>query len=364
MHPTPPPQPLSGWPLPVAIRLDRAWPGYLSYLCTCSNLKRQTNFAALSMLDGRGLDEVTLRFRDAGLIESTSGPELLGQVARVLITAQAQAIGDALVGAPSSRLLSLLRVIGDRLLLEESYVKLISLMSPEHEDRGKLLQEGVPVSDMSIEAALRLEPPLLRKEVIAHLSSLGQIDGVSQVLPYVFSLCPVEAQEEAFQSLASLRSSSTSMTNWLIRVVDKVPRFQFSSPMQDTDEVTLLASPNAMRDAGRRFSNCLRRKVPYAFLQRNAYFEWHHPAAIVELQGLSGGLWLLSGIYAPNNKRVDPLTVQTIRDKFKEAGVLVPRHHAEGRAINRSASLFGIHDWDYSECLEEVEPLADLVDLT
>src|SRR5687768_1569957 len=125
MLPVPTPQPVTGWPLPVAIRLDRAWPGYLSYLCSCSSLKRQTNFAALSVLDGRSLDDLATRFKSAGLMESTSGTEPLGQVARVLITAQAQAIGDALVGAPSSRLLSLLRLIGNGPVLKESYVKLI-----------------------------------------------------------------------------------------------------------------------------------------------------------------------------------------------------------------------------------------------
>jgi hypothetical protein len=111
-----------------------------------------------------------------------------------------------------------------------------------------------------------------------------------------------------------------------------------------------------MRDAGRKFSNCLQSKLPFVALQRNVYYVWHgNPGAIVELESFSREQWAISGIFGPKNGRVDAQTLRGIRTKFERTGILVKSYYAQHRDLNTCAKLLGIADWSSANLGEEFD---------
>jgi hypothetical protein len=208
-------------------------------------------------------------------------------------------------------------------------------------------------------------PSLLRQEFICGLHSVEQIEQVRAALDLILALLPEPAHGELWQSLSSMSlSRSRALSKWLRRMIDKVPSFSMTPPMKDDSDVTFLSSPAAMHDCARRFSNCLKAKVPLVALQRNAYYEWHSPGAIIELKSLSRDFWLVDGIHGVRNGPVDAVTLQAIRAKLEVAGILVPAQFAHARHINRCASLLGVYDFGGPDLGEEDFDLAQLEEVS
>jgi hypothetical protein len=148
----PEPKPVAGWPLALALRLDLACPAYLRCLCTGSTLKRQANFIAMTVLEEKGSDHLISCFETGGIAKCHRGSDPLTEIARVLMTARAQAIYEALFGQASSSFVRLTHRIGNGPLSPSAYRKLIDLMyRSEYRHRARLLTQGCPISQVSIE---------------------------------------------------------------------------------------------------------------------------------------------------------------------------------------------------------------------
>ncbi|MBL0403792.1 hypothetical protein JKG68_07440 [Microvirga aerilata] len=339
------PNPVTGPLLVTVLGLDRSYPGYLRYLTTASSLKRQTNFIALAILDERGSDYLASHFRAAGLTEGFSGSDSSAQVARVLITARAQDIcrSEALFGANSCASGGVLHRIGNDPLSPSAYHSLIQLMrNTQHRDRARVLSQGCSVSDFTVAAALRLPLPLVRQEIISRVHAAERIDELIVAFNLMFPLVPEAAMPEVWQSLESL-PPGRSLKRWLERVIDKVPRFPISGPVSDDGETTFLSSPRAMREAGLRLQNCLGTRINDSLLQRCIFYFWHDPEAIVELQCLSKGYFLVRGVHGKANGALDGDVLRKIRAKFEATGkVLVGAESAHAKEINRCSKLLDV----------------------
>jgi hypothetical protein len=309
----------------------------------------------MSVLEEKGSDHLISCFVTGGIAACHLGSDPLTQIARALMRARAQAIYEALFGADSATFVRLTHRIGNGHLSQSAYRKLIDLMYRfEHRDRARLLTQGCPISEVSIEVALRLPPSLLRQEFICGLHSVEQVEQVRAALDLILSLLPESAHGELWQSLSSISlSRPRALSKWLRRMIDKVPSFSMTPPLKDDPDVTFLSSPAAMHDCARRFSNCLKDKVPLVALQRNAYYEWRSPGAIIELRSLSHGYWLAGGIHGMKNGPVDAVTLRAIRTKLDAAGILVPAQFAHAKHINRCASLLGVYDFSGPDLGEE-----------
>jgi hypothetical protein len=229
------PKPVTGPLLAIALGLDRSYPGYLRYLTTASSLKRQTNFIALTILKERGPDYLASHFRAAGLIDDLSGSDPSAQIARVLIAARAQDIckSEALFGTDSSASFNLLHRIGNDPLPPSAYQSLIELMrNPKHRERARNFSQECPVFEASIDAALRLPLPLVRKEIICRLQSTERIDELIVAFDLIFSLLPETTHPEVRQSLESLLPER-SLKRWLEKAIAKIPRFPIYGPVND-----------------------------------------------------------------------------------------------------------------------------------
>jgi hypothetical protein len=354
------PKPVVGDVLPLALSFDRIHPGYLRYLTTASALKRQCNFISLSLLDEHGPEFVASHFRAAGLIENCSSLDPAAQVARALIMRRAADIIQTacIFGSASSTALRVLHRIGDEPLSRSGYRALIDLMSdPQHRARAQSFGQECPVTETSLQAALKLPIPLVRTEILTRLKSVEQIDELSAAFDLIFPLLPEEAQASAWQSLSSLQSTA-SLKAWLRRLVEKVPKYPVSGPLSDDAETMLLSSPQMMADTGRRLKNCLATLVVQPLLSRYVYYLWCNPSAVIELRCLSQGFFVLKSVHTTGHETVDAATMMQIRDKFERTGkVLVGAECAEATKANRAAKLLdvwtrGLPDFDDDEIID------------
>ena len=88
--------------------------------------------------------------------------------------------------------------------------------------------------------------------------------------------------------------------------------------------------------------------------------EWLPSPAIIELDALSDGQWLLDGIWAPRNTKTEPEVVWAIRRKLRKHGVLLPRQHNDAAAPQmRVAKLLGVYDFRFGS--QELDDLVDSV---
>jgi hypothetical protein len=351
---------VKGWVLPVAIRIDCASAGYLRYLCSASALKRQTAFLTFAVLEKHSPEYVALRFRQAELPDCEPHLDAIVQIGNVLRTARARDICRALFGDTSSTLVSLLSRASHDAFPQHVYGHLIDLACrPEHRDRVELLRSGDKITKENVEVVLRLSPALLCREALVRLYSQKQADQLIAALELIRALHPTLADADILWSLRAL-SGATSLGNWAARWIDKAERFLITPPLLDDQDVTFLASPKAMREAGQgTFRNCLATKTLAVALGRAAYFAWRSDA-VVELEALSRG-WVMSGIHGPRNSRVDRALMRTIRTKFEAAGVLVPARYAQAAAVNRCARLLPIYDFGCPDLGDEDD--AEEIDL-
>jgi hypothetical protein len=354
------PKPVTGPLLTLTLGLDRSFPGYLRYLTTASALKRQVNFIVLTILDEYEIGYLASQFRSAGLVKSYSDLDPAAQVARVLIAARAVDICrcDFLFGAASSTALRVLHRIGSEPLSRSGYRALTNLMcNPQYNERARIFSHECPVTETSLQAALKLPIPLVRTEILTRHKSVEKIDELSAAFDLIFPLLPEVIQNNAWQSLAAL-NSSTSLKSWLRRLVENIPRYPVSGPLSDDAETTFLSSPRAMADTGRRLQNCLATLISHPLLNRSVYYFWRNPECIVELRCLSKGFFVLKDIHSRGHGTVDAETMLRIRTRFEATGrVLIGAEHAEATRANRAAKLLdvwtrGLPDFDDDEVID------------
>jgi hypothetical protein len=96
-------------------------------------------------------------------------------------------------------------------------------------------------------------------------------------------------------------------------------------------------------------------------LGRVAYLEYRPRPAIVALDSLSGGHFVLDGIFGVGNSRVEGEVARTIRQKLAAGGVLLPARFAHGHPYNSVAKMIGLYDFDRH--VQALEDWADEPDL-
>jgi hypothetical protein len=318
----------------------------------------------MSVLEDKGEEFLAASFEAAGLASDCPSSNALVKIAYVLINSRAEMIWEAICGPEPAASVRLLHRIGNGPLSRAAYRGLIVLMSrPELRDRGSLLTHDFPITDISVEAALSLPTDWMRPEIITRIQSASQLSQLRCALDLVMSLMPQDRHGEIFQSLENL-SPATPLGSWLVRLLERAPKFPVVGPLPDDDEVRLLNSPEALKEAGSRYRNCLKSKIPVVALGRVVYYEWLSTPHIVELQVLSRQQYLFKAIYGLRNHSVTADTLRTISAKFQAAGVLVPAQFAEFRRINECCSLLGVYEYGNPDLDDEGEvfDLASLED--
>lgn len=111
-------------------------------------------------------------------------------------------------------------------------------------------------------------------------------------------------------------------------------------PHPGTERLRPLETAAAIRDAARRYRNCLANYVDYAVDRQSAIYEWlPAPGAVVELTPDTFFGWRLDQARLENNKSVDEATREAIVAELRGMGVHVGRSAWQiRRALERAAS--------------------------
>lgn len=111
-------------------------------------------------------------------------------------------------------------------------------------------------------------------------------------------------------------------------------------PHPGTDRLRPLGSTAAIRDAARRYRNCLAGYVDDAADRRCAIYEWlPAPGAVIELTPDPYFGWRLDQARLENNKSVDEVTRAAVVEELRGMGIHVGRAAWQiRRALNRAAS--------------------------
>ncbi|MBO9707176.1 MAG: hypothetical protein J7521_03090 [Caulobacter sp.] len=123
-------------------------------------------------------------------------------------------------------------------------------------------------------------------------------------------------------------------------VADDFRRELPKAPHPGTDRLKPLETAQAIRDAARRYRNCLANYVDYAADQQSAIYEWlPAPGAVVELTPDAYFGWRLDQARLENNKSVDEATREAIVEELRGMGIHVGRSAWQiRRALERAGS--------------------------
>jgi hypothetical protein len=201
---------------------------------------------------------------------------------------------------------------------------------PEHRQRAKVLGElSGTISEATIEIVRALDPRLLRPEIVTRLWDSGQALELQEAVALAKECAPDLTDEAIAQSIRRI-GPNTSLSSWLQRLLGRAKRFPNRPPIEDDHELRGLHTAEALRDAGRRFCNCVGTRVSAVALSRAYYLEWLATPAIIELTALSEGRWVLEGVWGSKNRNVESQVIRAIGRKLSGYGVLLPIQHAHG----------------------------------
>jgi hypothetical protein len=353
-----PPRPFGSWALNALITYDEALPCTLRRVLCASSLRRQCTFHTLSLLHYHSLSVGSERLRTLADPRGWEDNQQ-AEIASILTTRRVRDILYALHG-PVDGLVGVLSRLGDQPLLPTTYWALVSILSePQHRARAKVLQQHSEITSSTVSVLLALRKPWIRGDLLSYFKSTEQVSQFTAAVELIQDLVPGVAKGVLVQSL----NSDVTLSQWVTRWIKKASQFPISPPVPQGGDFVLLDSAQAIRDAATRYRNCLRGRVGYVATGRAAFLEHRSSNAIIELQSLSEGRWLLDSINGPGNRRVDPTAARTICHELRKAGILVRAHLAHAQKYTSTARLLRIHDADWIDDTDEYDGELDLSDL-
>ena len=347
IHQVPP----EGWLLERLAACDAEYPAVLRRFLTGSPLRRQCMALLMARLDPQNPCDLADRLRP--LIEDTDWPNrspteiishvmLHRRVRDIMRTLYPDALG----------LVRTLAKLSDPLSVHE-YGTLTALHTePQHRPRIAALRHLPDIQRYAIPIILALPAPYISLPVLRRLTSLEQAEDLARGIELIKRINP-GVTDDALRISLEASLPSTTIRHWTKRWLERATEFWMAVPSVNSSEMIVLRSAAAMRDAARRFQNCLECKIEECALGRAIYIEGRSPACLIELECLSDG-WVFRSIHGEKNSSVDPATTRTVLKKLHGCGVQIPSRHWQAARFNRVARLARI--------LDPFRDQADLID--
>jgi hypothetical protein len=348
------PRPISGWTSEWLLRFDEAFPGGLRRALIGSPLRRQGIFISLIQLNVVRPQDLATKLRPLVRDTFTDPIRPMEIVGQVLVKARVRDIVRALYG-PVEGLVGALGRLGSNPLAPEDYRALIEIHAdPRHRSRVRVLRNMTTITGQSIRTLMALKPPYLLPILVRRLGSVQQAEDFECSVELIKRLVPEATDADLLASLEHLRPS-THIREWVTRWLHRATVFLNDPPIRDDDEFVLLNSASAIRDAARRYSNCLKRdRLVHCALGREGYVEHLPSQTLVELRILDRGA-VLEGLHRPRNSFVDVEAARRIITGLQNRGVLIPVQLAQPSAYRKVARFARIYDLTKSE-FDLIEP--------
>lgn len=315
----------NGWALDAISRLDVEYPGTLRFALSASPFRRQAMFLVLSSIDWEHPEKLLAPLNGIAATDEPPTAPPLKAIAQSLISYRIRDLVNTLYG-PTEGLVGALSRMGDTPFQVASYRNLVAIFSkPKHRERAKVLMQLQRITPANLTVAMGLQPPFILKDLVENLS-VGGLHEFRSTVDLIRKLVPGTSAEELATSLRQA-GERTSLETWSERWIAKATNFPVALGGMDSAEFVQLRSGEELRDAARRYRNCLKDKIVSAATGQSAYLECKSVKAIVELIALSEGRWLAEGIYGPRNMRLPPPAASMIFQRLHAAGALIPARY-------------------------------------
>lgn len=177
--------------------------------------------------------------------------------------------------------------------------------------------ERVNPQDVHVLAGL---PPVLRAAgVVRHVANAYEAETVRGAVDLVRRLDP---RPDALRILAERLEHTASRAAFYAALVDAVQVGPLAQPFEATPLLVPLTSAAEVRDAGRRFRNCLGGLIGEAQFGSSAFVEWRgEEPAVMQLEHEGAAGWRLCYVLGVDNREVSPATRRAIKAHLAKLGV-------------------------------------------
>jgi len=317
----------AGWALDQVSCLDQEYPGFLRYMLGASVLRRQGIFFALAQAEDANLDWLVTAL---SFVAREKAPAFLtanGALGFYLFSLRVRLIIQAIHCKCPQGLVGTLAKVGENPLPKEKYASIFRVLNdPSEQARGHLLRSEPKVTASLLDVIERLPPHLLHPGVLGMCSRPAVIARVEAAVSVAGALNPEVKKAEIIASLTDM--ADKGLVGFLEHWLDQSERLVTNVPRVRSDRLRCLETAAALRDASKRYRNCLKHKVGEVALDHALFFELvnddPNKGAIAEVTPLSSGMFMLSGIHGYANGRPSKEAVIAIREEMVRAGVLLP----------------------------------------
>lgn len=223
--------------------------------------------------------------------------------------------------------------MGETAWAPEDYRSLLRLLGEPKP--AKVLRHAQAIDAEMVRSLSRMPPPM--GEATGLALTLGR-DGVA-VLREAFEALRFRSGEAAALAAAGRWGQARSAKALFEAVRDDLYPEPAAPPHLGTARLKPITSKAGLREAARRFRNCLRDHTPYAASGWSAYYEWTgSPAAVVEISRDAIFGWRLEQARLANNAAVPEELREEITSELALMGVHVGRSSWE---LERALSTAG-----------------------
>ena len=230
-----------------------------------------------------------------------------------------RALAEAVGSAPPGLARALTRM-GDVAWSAEDYRSLLRLLADPK--AGKVLRHAEAISAGVLHRLAALPPPMASA---LHLAFALNDDGVA-VLCEAYEVLRFRDGQAAADAAAACWAKAEFAKTCFDAVRDDLSPDVAEPPHPGTERLRPLASKRALRDAARRYRNCLADHLPNAATGWSAYYEWvGPPSAIVQVSRDHVFGWRLDEARGPRNAAVPDEVREAIVHELALMGVHVGR---------------------------------------
>ena len=318
----------AGWALDQVSCLDQEYPGFLRYILAASPLRRQGVFFALAQTDVTDLNWLLATLSVVAREKAPSFLSANGALGFYLSELRVRRIIEAIHCTCPAGLISSLAKIGPNPLPREKYASIFRILNdPAEQARGDLLRSQAKVTVSLIDVIERLPSHLLYPDVLAMCSRPSVIARVDAAVAMAGSLNPAVPKTDIIASLTDM--ADKGLVGFVEHWIERSQCLVTNVPPVRADRLRCLETAALLRDASRRYKNCLKHKAGEVALDHALFFELAtvdpKHGAIAEVTPLSGGQFLLTGIHGFANGKPPKEAVTAIREEMTLAQVLLPK---------------------------------------
>jgi hypothetical protein len=210
--------------------------------------------------------------------------------------------------------------LGETAWTTEAYCKLVDLLADPK--AAKLLRHAEGIDVGAVARLDRLPGPMGRALGLAGLITDDAATAVAEAAGAIACRSGAAVAQAATARWAEVETEAALFEAVREDLYPEPP----PPPFEGTVRLRPLTSKAAMRDAARRYNNCLATRVNHAVGGFSAYYEWTaNPGAIVEISRDAIFGWRLEEAKGPNNDALDKHSRASLVAELTAMGVYVGR---------------------------------------